>query len=320
METNLKKLCDLTNQIASLEPWNWLYDSDLIEVNLDENRVFYVSIIGNEDDVNGIIVYEGNAGYVDYLRVISDPYPTPEEFVLSDVDCLTCMFVEDDLLDDVHAEIIKEYGDEDGRFYFSSMKKRFFPACLSDYEIGVLTEVYSQLLYGLKQLLAHQCEKPNWDRQETLSITDYEIGIGKLPKISQIYDTIIIDDEYEEYLEMQERRQDELYLDLMYLNLPIFDNEDEEESLLCDVNPLLFNIFDENMDLIHSEFIPLDQDISSFVFNCTMDYFESEGIPEAIHCRNEYIKGALQDSCEKLDVELIYEDFSDVQSQLEFIN
>ena len=51
-----------------------------------------------------------------------------------------------------------------------------------------------------------------------------------------------------------------------------------------------------------------------------MDYIEKNGIPKSIHCRNPYVREALKDSCEKLNIELTYDTFPDIQPDLKYMN
>ena len=55
-------------------------------------------------------------------------------------------------------------------------------------------------------------------------------------------------------------------------------------------------------------------------FLIVMDYIEKNGIPKSIHCRNPYVREALKDSCEKLNIELTYDTFPDIQPDLKYMN
>ncbi|MGM9947291.1 DUF7309 domain-containing protein [Floccifex sp.] len=315
--TKFEQLKQLTIQIGKLKPWKTLWDTELI-VAATKTENYFCSIMGHDQLCFGISIYPGIEGFMDFHSLLDNPFPTPDEFHLANITCWTCYFYDSDNVDWEHLDQYDGHEGNDLYFRFVSLEKRFYPFPVSEQEIDILVEVFELLLKALQELLVQHSIEAQWEQYRYLVVNENEMGFESIPvKDITIEDNILVGDEYIEELSNHKRSNEELYIDLMYMNFPLYD---EQELYEKPVNPLAFYILDGNLDMLHIEFVPIEDDEVIFSFECITDFIEEFGIPESIHCRNPYIRMAVYDLCEKLNIEFIYDSFPDVQAQLDYIN
>lgn len=314
LKQKLDQLVDLTIRIAKLEPWKYLSEYDLIEVFSQNNEmVYYCSILGYSELTYGIAVFEGLEGYADFKTTFENPGPVPEDFLFGDIKCLVCFMYEEELDNDQTGLYCDEL---DSYIYYASMEKRFLPFALTEKEVDVLLEVYDLLYKTIYHYLINDEINPDFEIGQMLRIMNNKISVSKPIPVEKEYGQMFIDDEYKEELILLDRVEEEIYVDLMYTYMPV----DEELSYGKLLNPLMFYIMDENFDILELEFVPVEEEEVCFVFDIVMDYIEKNGIPKSIHCRNPYVREALKDFCEKLNIELTYDTFPDIQPDLKYMN
>ena len=88
-----KQLYEVTTRIRALEPWNFLWDLDIIGIRVGdepENTVFY-SILGKGEGCYGITVYEGYEAFNSFLMLtMHEQMNLSVEYALFNQMNLTC--------------------------------------------------------------------------------------------------------------------------------------------------------------------------------------------------------------------------------------
>ena len=128
-----RELYDLAVEIKKLEPWNYLWDMDLIEIQLPGyQEPVYCSVMGKGGQCYGIGLYEGSKGLADFNMIATaDEFMLPTAYVMGEQSNLSCYFGDREEVPREQKAVIKELGLKfRGRgqwIYFESYKKRYLP-------------------------------------------------------------------------------------------------------------------------------------------------------------------------------------------------
>lgn len=79
-----KKLYTLAATYYQLAPWEWMYEQDNFAIRVpNNNKVYFVSIMGSGGEHNAITAYEGVAGFSKFIDLANNPEAYPPETILT---------------------------------------------------------------------------------------------------------------------------------------------------------------------------------------------------------------------------------------------
>ena len=324
MKDVYKKLYEVTDKIAKMDPWEWLYDIDIFAIQPEGYlEPFFVSVMGYEGNCYGISVYYGADGFVDFDALSQEDSNLPVSYLMSDIDCLTCYFGPESELDDESLWKFEEMGihpfKEDKYFYFLSFEPRFYPSPIDDNEAKVLLDVFKGLYYAIDQWMNEHTIEVKWEEGEICfayeSKNEWSLNPVQRPFLTREYPRFILDDEYTNKLKKCQRSKESLSLELMYVNAPVLSKEENTDK---PINPLMFLVLDNDTgEFVQTAFLDLDDDEIDYVLDWITDYIEEFGIPGELRFHNPYIEAAVDDLSHKLDIEITYDDLDGLS---EFFN
>lgn len=308
-----KELYDLAIQIKQMEPWNDLWDMDLLEIHLPGyEEPVYCSVMGKGGSCYGIGLYEGHSGLCDFDMVAtSEENGLPTTYVMGEQSNLTCYLGDRDEVSTKQRAIIKELGLKfRGRgqwIYFESYKKRYAPYLPDEREVKVLLDTY-RVLPVVFQAVRNGETKVDWDHGEIISCTynakknSWDLTAKKILDRSKKYPYInLTDDILKQKLKKQKRNKLEIALDLNYMfctvadkkydrpaNLMVMMAADISSGMLLDIH--MMEMDETEIDAILDFFIP-------FVLE--------HGRMKTVYARNPWVFAALSDICEFCGIDLV---------------
>lgn len=312
MSDHKKRLLELTNAIAKLEPWEWLYDIDIFAIQPRQYlEPFFVSTMGNQGNCYGYSIYYGTKGFQDFDALSKEDTGLPVSYLMSDISCYTCYFANEEELDDEALWEFQEYGLEPDRkdryFYYLSFEPRFYPYHLNDEQIKIVCDVLEGFLFALNEWMDEHSIDPSFENNEIGFACEDEdgwvISTVMRPEVERDYDRFSVEDDYMDILKSSNRLGNSIALELIYCNAPVFDDEGIYER---PVNPLMFVAQDRTSKTIMGpDFLSVDTTEAEFVMDWFTNYIEEIGIPDEVHCHNPYIVNAIQDVCDELKIEIV---------------
>lgn len=311
-----KELYEVTANLKSFEPWNYLWDQDLIVIQLgpDAEPVF-CSIMGRGGSCYGIAAYVGMEGLQDFYRIVgAENSKLPMEYIMFDQSNLTCYFGDREEVPPEQKKCIKELGLKfrgKGQWaYFVSYKKRYQPYIPDEAEVCLLIEVYKNLCMSLRALLEGRIKIDFaggaclWRRFNQATELWDMFGVP-LPEVHldvlqmEVTDTIL-----KQRLKKQPAIEAGILLDLFYMNASIKDEKNERPK-----NPLMLAAADADTGMmIFFDIIPQDMDEMQAVLQYFIDFVQNHGRMKIIRARNPLIFGALSKLCAECKVKLLEDD------------
>jgi hypothetical protein len=146
-------LYDVTMRIKSLQPWEHLWDMDLVTLQLPEfEQPFFVSVMGRNGECFAIAVMEGADALLDFYR-LADSGDIPSGQLIRYQNNMTCYFGDREELSKSERDTIKELG-----LKIPGKKSMdLFPFLLREgmhlllwikKQVVKLTRVFQELFYG----------------------------------------------------------------------------------------------------------------------------------------------------------------------------
>lgn len=150
---NYKKLMDLTQTFASLEPWRYISDEKIFIIQHPETKEnYFCSILGNSDVEYGLNAFIGNKGFINIINLFGDG---PVYDFIPRTHMLTLNFDEAEFLSDEDIKIIEENDFEfiEGLGYcqFSSKKAGFVFEMFDEEEIKAFEIILEQSIAMVKK-------------------------------------------------------------------------------------------------------------------------------------------------------------------------
>jgi hypothetical protein len=257
-EANLeqwRELYNVTLRIQSLQPWNFLWDMDLITLQLHEfEQPFFASVMGRNGECFAVAVMEGTDALNDFYQLAENP-DIPSSQLIRYQNNMTCYFGDREELTKSERDTIKKLGlkfrGKNQWIYFRSYERGYAPFLLDETQVVKLTRVFQELFMALKAFIENQIPL-DFDKQQTLyRHFDPERGLWVTTPASldiprKKYRIPVVDDEVLiGRLKKQKSSKSELEIDTLFLNATIPDSEsgrpkkiivrDEEMHLLSDL-------------------------------------------------------------------------------------
>lgn len=301
-----KNLYEAATRLRLLEPWELLWDMDIIGVRVGEkpeNTVFY-SILGKGGECYGIAVYEGYDAFNTFLMLtMKEQMNLSVEYAMLNQKNLTCYWGNREELSARQREIIKELGYKyRGRnqwLYFQSFEPGYIPYNLSQDEVLRMTE-------HLKDLeTAFSCYKASgiqvaFDQGKMFSFIygpdrrTWSFGEEPLPFTSYNFKSLIItDEELLRELSKTPRGKYILEADIRPMGATVSDKKYEKPvspvmSILTEARTGL--VFGCGMNGPHEdEKVSLADSVIELIFKT--------GAPKEIRVSNIIVEAALEQLC-----------------------
>lgn len=302
-----QELYAITKQWVELKPWEDIFSNNFIRIDFDDQPVYCI-IMGKLGDCIGLSVYQGEEGLADLNSISSEPVDdTIMKYLMYDQTCITFYMSDREAVPKQQKKIIKDLGLKyRGRGnwpYFISYKKRFTPYHIDDNQAELLIKVFKKLIETMALYTNNEIDVDFEDNEmiwvhKQDNMWQYEAMC--IPEVNKFTPVEITDQQIFEQLTMQEKNNDNIIIDLVYLHTSIVDDDYDRP-----VNALLFMVLDETSQMIiHSNILEPDDDEISETINFLINYILQAGIPEKVFIRNPAVWAACLDICERCKIEI----------------
>lgn len=308
-----KQLYEVTTRIRELEPWNFLWDMDIIGIRVGdepENTVFY-SILGRGGDCYGITVYEGYEAFNSFLMLtMRERMNLSVEYAMSNQMNLTCYWGNRDELTAKQREIIKELGykfrGKNNWLYFLSREPGYYPFNLDQAEVVRMTEHMENLEMALTyyKKMDVQIEIGNGNMFSFVFSADtktWQYGEEPLPFTGYHFGNLMItDEELLEELAKVPKGKFKLEADLRPMGASISDKGYDKP-----INPVMSILTEANTGLIIScDMNKPDEDAALELVETLIRFIFKAGAPREIRVSNMIVEAALEQICETCKIKL----------------
>ena len=305
------ELYEVTINIKKLEPWNYLWDMDIITIILPEyEEPFYCSVMGKGGECYAIAVYRGFEAINGFFKLANTKNMPPNQLIRYQ-DNLTCYFGDREELSIKELKVIKELGLKfRGRnqwVYYRSFKPNYSPYILDQDEVIELTCVFQHLFMSLKAVIENNLkinfEEGNslyriYDKGEDLWL-NFE-GPMRIPNRQSM--TLVIDNELLiEKLKKQKYLKNAVEFDTVFINSVVEDKKYERPIM-----PKLIVIADKKTGILieHNMMMPEGDQIKQ-ILDFFVGFIMKSGKPKSIYVRDEYIHDLLSDLCKRINIKII---------------
>ena len=308
-----KRLYEVTTRIRELEPWELLWDMDIIGIRVGEeleNTVFY-SILGKGGDCYGIAVYEGYDAFNSFLMLtMQEQMNLSVEYAMFNQNNITCYWGNREELSAKQREIIKELGykyrGKNNWLYFLSYEPGYYPYNLNRDEVVRMTEHLENLEMAFtyyKETGIHidfdngnmfsfvfSADRKTWQYgEEPLPFTCYNFG-----------NLVITDEELLGELSKVPKGTFLLEADVRPMGAAVSDKKYDKPanpamSILTEANTgmiISYNMNEPNEDAM----VGLAESVIGFIFKA--------GVPKEIRVPNVIVEAALEQICEICKIKL----------------
>ncbi|HHV65373.1 MAG TPA: hypothetical protein GXX46_09930 [Peptococcaceae bacterium] len=315
-----QELYEVTMRIRSLQPWEYLWDMDLVTLQIPEfEQPFFASVMGRNGECFAIAVMEGTDALLDFYR-LADAEDIPPGQLIRYQNNMTCYFGDREELSSPEREIIKKLGLKfRGRnqwIFFRSFAPGYAPITLDQEQVVKLTRVFQELFMALKAYLENQIQV-NFEKGQTLfRYFDPEQGLwfttaGTMDKLFKKYRVPVVEDEILiKRLKGKKKTESELEIDTLYLNVVIDDSQ-----FARPIMPVMLILADHKSGmLIDQEMLAPGDDNILAVLGSLISYIENFGKPKKVIVRDEGMAHLLLDLCKRVNIQV------DIKGRLDAID
>jgi hypothetical protein len=305
----LKPLYQLMGSIKALEPWNTLWDMDLVCLELPGMKEpVFCSVMGQNGECYGIGVYPGWRSVSGLLRMAENngsPFS-----VLEYMDCLSCYFGNrEELLPD-ERKTIKELGlsfrGKNGWPYFRRSRPNCMPWEISDKNAVQLKEILEQFItayeWFIDKKLSVDFEKHYvLYRGYSKKTKTWSTESRRMPPVTSFGETCIIQNEvFTGALKMKQTNGLTLEAGTVYAPVPMGTTRDGFPALTRIV--VLMNT--EQNVLVDQYLLKPNDDTVRETIRLLADFIEAQGRPARIKVRDDWAYVQLEDFCRKTGIDL----------------
>ena len=308
-----KRLYEVATRIRELQPWELLWDMDIIGIrvgNEPENTVFY-SILGRGGDCYGIVAYEGYDAFNSFLMLtMQEHLNLSVEYAMFNQNNLTCYWGNRDELSVRQREIIKELGykyrGKNNWLYFLSYEPGYYPYNLNQDEVVRMTEHLEDLEmaytyykepgthinfdHGNMFSFVYSADRKRWHYgEEPLPFTCYNYG-----------NLLITDEELLEELSKVPKGTFLLEADVRPMGATVSDKKYDKP-----VNPAMSILTDAGTGMtISCDMNAPDEDAMVRLAESVIRFIFKAGAPREIRVSNVIVEAALEQICETCKIKL----------------
>ncbi|MFA6808086.1 MAG: hypothetical protein WCR27_03750 [Eubacteriales bacterium] len=315
-EVNLeqwRELYDVTQRIKLLQPWEFLWDMDLIKLQLPEyKQPFFTSVMGRNGECFAVAVMEGEDALNDFHQ-LAERRDIPSSQLIRYQNNMTCYFGDREELTKSERDTIKKLGlkfrGKNQWIYFRSYERGYVPFILDEAQVVKLTRVFQEFFMALKGFIENQISVDFENNQTLYRRFDSKCGLWLTTAASlnipqKKYRIPVMDDEILiSRLKKQKLSKSVLEIDTLFLNASI-----QESKFVRPIMPVLFLVADHSTGLIIDQEIlsPGDEDMSRILDSVT-NYISFYGRPKKIVVRDQEMAHILSDLSKKLDIQTVIE-------------
>ncbi len=305
-----EKLYEVTKMIKKIEPWNFLYDTDIITIKLSERKEpLFCSIMGALGECFAISIYR-DYSELSGLYKIRDGADLPSCIIMSYQNCLTCYFGDRDEMADEDMQVLRDLGlrfrGNNNWIYFRNHKAGYYPWFISYEDCEILISAFQNLYMAI--LALGQGILVDFDNGDTLlrefskERDEWINYAASMPEIPYIYDKIKINNELLIKKMMNKKKTaNEIECELFCPIMPIQENKSDRPYL-----PQMFVMADIKTEMmINYEMVQPEDNKVQLVLDILIDYILKNGRPKTIYVRDDKMTGIIADLCKRIDVKLI---------------
>lgn len=304
-----KEIYDVALNIKKLEPWNFLWNMQIITIKLPgESEPYFCSILGKDDGVTGISIYSGYEAIEDVYRLANNK-ETPYEQLVRYQNCITCYFGNRDELTNKELKLVKEMGykfrGKGNWIYLRSVKNGYLPYMLNKEEVEEYTEVLKNLYMALRAVLLEGLQINFEEGNTLLRLYDEKsklwLNVEVPMKLPALNKGIAISDELL-LARLKKTKKSNMRIELDIANSGVaFEDKSYDRPL----EARLVVIADrETGEILKADiFIPDDDEIATLLkYLC--DFIFEYGIPSDLYVRDDKYREVLRETCRMLSIRL----------------
>ena len=308
-----KELYDAAINIRQIAPWDYLWDMDLIAINLpSREEPVYCSVMGRNGECYAIGVYPGLKAVASFYRMAESTSDEMAAYIAGlEQECLMCHFGDREEVEHEDREVYKALGlrfrGRNEWIYFRTMEPGYFPWHIRAWEADLLIQVLQNLALAVAPIVSGEI-KVDSDLGETL-VRSYsqEEGIwrnevSRQPHILVITPQLIVgNDLLMAKLRKCKRTDTCLEFDSSYLPAPIQEKRDDRPYF-----PRFALLVSKNTGLIVDQHMAdKDEAIEADILDMLTRYIIKYGRPSSIYIRDNRASEYIGDFCKKANVRLI---------------
>ncbi|WP_455617567.1 DUF7309 domain-containing protein [Eisenbergiella sp.] len=308
-----KRLYEAASRIQELEPWELLWDMDIIGILADkepENTVFY-SILGKGGDCYGISVYEGYDAFNSFMMLtMQEQMNLSVEYAMFNQHNLTCYWGNREELSAKQREIVKtlgyKYRGKNNWLYFMSYEPGYYPYNLNQDEVLRMTghlenleraftyykekDIHIDFEKGKMFSCVYSEDSKTWNYgEEALPFTCYNFG-----------NLLITDEELLEELGRVAKGKYSLEADVRPMGAALSDKKYDKPA-----NPAMSILTEANTGMIIScDMNEPDEDAMVGLAEAVIGFLFKAGAPKEIRVSNIIVEAALEQICEICGIRL----------------
>jgi hypothetical protein len=305
-----KELYEIAKDIRKLEPWMFLWDTDLITLDLPGlDEPVYCSVMGREGDCIAIGVYPGYEAFWTLQRLAN---PENDPFVSGlEQKCLILNYGDREEVTPIDRSIYNELGlrfrGRNEWIYFRSMDPGYYPWYIDSEQAEMLLQVLRHLFDAVRFYI-EQNLNVDFDSGETLLRFRSPIDgkwittIAQMPEIPVIEEKLVItNDILIARMKTYKRNGIKLEFEITYVPAPICEHKDARPYF-----PRFIILADRTSGvLLDQELVNISDAVEVVVINTLTDYIEKHGRPLFIYVRDDRTGRYIEDFCTKSGIKMI---------------
>lgn len=307
-----KELYEVTERIKELEPWNDLWDVDIIGVpGIREREDTFISVLGHAGKCFGLCIYEGVEALNQlFLTKSQKQLNASHELLMYKQNALVCYWGDREELSKEQYRRVKELGfkyhGKNQWLYFLSFKEGFYPCDLNAEEVSRMIG-YMKILETALSECRQEIKAVNFDNEKVayidaapprkMAVSERGIPIEAkgIPTL-QITDDLII-------ARLRKAESSGISLEAEVI-IPGVEFKDPE--YIRHINVAICTLVDaeSGMILLHEVNDPGEDPFINMA-DVIVEYTLSEGAPAEVHVSNEIMAAALDHVCECAGINLV---------------
>jgi len=306
------KLYEVARNIRQLEPWKYLWDTDLITIMLPgREEPIYCSVMGRIGECYAIGVYPGFKSVNSFYRIAESSKDDLPFIVGLEQDCLICNYGDRVEVAKEDREVYKALGlrfrGQNEWIYFRSMAPGYVPWHIDSDQADLLLQVLQNLTMALIHLKNEKI-KVDFDSGETLlrffSPEDglwYNNVVEMPPRLVVTPRLIVGNEVLMAKLKKHRRNGARLEFDVVYLPAPIQENKGDRPFF-----PRFALLMDKKIGIVIDQHMARTDDyIEVDILEMLTRYIMKSGRPASINVRDDRVVRYIGDFCDKLAITLI---------------
>ena len=306
------RLYQAARLIRSIEPWEYLWSSDLITIVSQAGaEPVYCSVMGRAEYRFAIGVYPGYDAVNTLFRVNNADSSIYEYIEGMGQKCLMCYFGDREELKEKDREIIKSlnirFWGRNEWIFFRALDPGMSPWFISGKQADLLARSLLNVAHACRYYIENTPREELDDDETILRFYSPEKGLwlNTITDLGPIRvdmtTTSVSDVNLLSRLKKIARNGMELELDVIWLPIPLRIRRKDRPSY-----PRLIFLMDRSkINIIVRRFVVKGESLTHSVMDLLIDYVEEKGKPKSIHVRDERVSNIIGDLCSKIGIQVI---------------